>query len=58
MDFRYIAPTVIIGALYIGLFLNKIKNKNNIVYKVFSILLTAVTAAFALGSVGLYVFAV
>ena len=58
MDFRYIAPTVIIGALYIGLFLNKIKNKNNIVYKVFYILLTAVTAAFALGSVGLYVFAV
>ncbi len=58
MDFRYIAPTVIIGALYIGVFLNKIKNKNNIVYKVFSILLTAVTAAFALGSVGLYVFAV
>jgi len=47
MDFRYIALTVIFGALYIGFMLDKIKNKNTILSKITlygSIILTLVFA--------------
>jgi len=54
MDFRYIAMTVVFGALYIGLLL-KDKNKNNKMFdKILRISLIVLTAIFAVSSLAIY----
>lgn len=57
MDFRYIALTVVLGALYIGLLMKNISKNNNMVGKAVSYALVVLTAAFCIGSSVLFAFA-
>lgn len=54
MDFRYIVPTAIAGAVYTGIALDRIKNKHNIVFDVLFVLGCAVVALFGISSVLFY----
>ncbi len=57
MDFRYIALTVVVGALYIGLLHKNITKNNNMAGKVFSYALIALTVCFGASSSLLLAFA-
>ena len=51
MDFRYIVPTVFIGAAYLGLAYERLKAKGGWSYTVFSSIIIVVTLSFILSSV-------
>ena len=54
MDFRYIVPTVVIGAIYLGLLLDRWKQKENLVTKILSIVCSVFVALFCVASVLFY----
>lgn len=54
MDFRYIVPTVIVGAIYIGIALDRIKAKNKAVANGIFCIGVAAVALFGLASVLFY----
>ena len=55
MDFRYIAITVVFGALYIGLLLKDREKNNKMFDKVLRISLSALVTVFALSSLAIYI---
>ena len=58
MDFRYIALTVVVGALYIGLFSKKLLKNNNMSGKIVFACIALTTVLFALSTSLIYAFAV
>ncbi len=54
MDFRYIAITVVFGALYIGLLLKQREENNKMFDKILRVSLCVLVAVFALSSVAIY----
>lgn len=54
MDFRYIALTVVFGALYIGLLLKDRQKNNKMFDKVLRIAIIILTVVFAISSVAIY----
>ena len=54
MDFRYIVPTVIVGAIYIGIALDRIKEKNKVAANAVFYVGVAAVALFGLASVLFY----
>jgi len=54
MDYRYIVPTLIIGAIAIGLLVNELDKKKSIVYKRISYGIWVLTVLFAVSSVLTY----
>ena len=58
MNFRYLMPTVITGAFFLGLFLNGSEKKGKLTVRILSSSLSAVTAVFAVLSSVVYIVAV
>jgi 4-amino-4-deoxy-L-arabinose transferase-like glycosyltransferase len=54
MDFRYIVPTMIVGAIYIGIALDRIKAKNKVIANGLFYIGVATVALFGLASVLFY----
>lgn len=54
MDFRYIVPTAVIGAMYIGMAGEQIKEKNDAVEKVLSGMVTVLVLAFSAASIVMF----
>jgi len=54
MDFRYIVPTLIFGAIAIGLFVNELEKKKTIQNKIISYAICTLTIVFAAFSVLIY----
>lgn len=54
MDFRYIAMTVIFGALYIGLLLKHMQKNNKMFGKVLTVSIIVLTVLMAISSVAIY----
>ena len=54
MDFRYIVPTAVIGAIYLGLLLERWKQNGNVYTKILSIVCSVFVALFCVVSVLFY----
>ena len=54
MDFRYIVPTMVIGVIYLGLLLDRWKQKGNASTKILSIVCTVFVALFCVASILFY----
>ena len=54
MDFRYIVPTVLIGAIYLGLWLDRWKQNGKAIAKIFSIVCLVFVALFCVASILFY----
>lgn len=54
MDFRYIAITVIFGALYIGLLLKETQNNNKIFGRILAIVIAVLTVLMSVSSILIY----
>lgn len=54
MDFRYIVITVIVGAIYIGLFCRQIERKDNVAYKMGLVFIYSATIIYAISSMIVY----
>ena len=54
MDFRYIVPTVIVGAAFLGLARSRLQKRNGPLPQTISTVLTTLTALFAIASAAFY----
>ena len=54
MDFRYIVITVIVGAIYIGLFCRQIERRDNVAYKIGLGFIYSATIIYGISSILVY----
>ena len=54
ISMRYVTQTIIIGALFLGVFMEKLKEKNTLANKIINIALLSASILFAALSTGAY----